>query len=803
MLRSLIRISLSIVLIVMSSPLSSHAASDRIPDESWPRSFSSEGSRVTIYEPHVDFWDGFNLKAHTAVAVKQARPEPVYGVITFTAQTLVDKSERIVRIETLQVTDSKFPSRNEQPPDFMPIVVRAARAKISDITLDSLEAAMSVSDDLKAVEPVPVMNPVPRIIFAQRPAALVYIDGEPRYAPFKDAGSNLSRVVNTRVFLVRDAAGKHYLSLYNGFMEAPALAGPWTVSVNPPANVKQAAKTARGLGQIDLLDGPVDPETNKPPSLAAVSPDIHIATQPTELVATDGEPNLAPLAGTDLLYVTNTSGNIFKYTRDNKTYLLLSGRWFRAASLSGPWEYVPHKKLPPDFANIPDESPKENVKASIPGTHQAREALIANRIPQTTNISRDSARFTALVFDGEPQLAAIDGTTLDYVVNCATPVIKVDYQTWYALENGVWFVAGSLDGPWELADSVPAEIYRIPASSPLHYVTYVRIYKATPEYVYVGYTPGYFGTVVSDDVVVYGTGYYYSPWIGTAWYGAPVTYGLGSSIAWTPWTGWGFSFGFGIGWGWGSGWYYPPAPWWGPYYAWGYYGRYGYAWGPGGWAHSSVNVYPRGRAAYAGRYPRSGFYPRAGGSRAGIYGNAYNSRSGSLAAGQRGSVQNVFRRGSSTASGRGAAASAAARSGQQDGGRVFATRDGGVYRSTQKGNWEPVNRSARGSAGDQATPRDFSREQRARQTGQQRYQSFQGIRPSAGSQPTRPGPGTNRAVGSPASDGGFSRGGGYSFGGGYQQGGGGGRGGGGFQQGSGGSSGGGGGGRGGGGGYRR
>ena len=127
---------------------------------------------------------------------------------------------------------------------------------------------MSVSDDLKAVEPVPVMNPVPLIIFAQRPAALVYIDGEPRYAPFKDAGSNLSRVVNTRVFLVRDAAGKHYLSLYNGFMEAPALAGPWTVSVNPPANVKQAAKTARGLGQIDLLDGPVDPETNKPPSLA-------------------------------------------------------------------------------------------------------------------------------------------------------------------------------------------------------------------------------------------------------------------------------------------------------------------------------------------------------------------------------------------------------------------------------------------------------------------------------------------------------------------------------------------------------
>ena len=80
MLRSLIKLSLSIVLIVMSSSLSSLAASDRISDEGWPRSFTSEGSLVTIYEPQIDFWDGFNLKSHTAVAVRQAKLEPVYGV---------------------------------------------------------------------------------------------------------------------------------------------------------------------------------------------------------------------------------------------------------------------------------------------------------------------------------------------------------------------------------------------------------------------------------------------------------------------------------------------------------------------------------------------------------------------------------------------------------------------------------------------------------------------------------------------------------------------------------------------------
>jgi len=58
-----------------------------------------------------------------------------------------------------------------------------------------------------------------------------------------------------------------------------------------------------------------------------------------------------------------------------------------------------------------------------------------------------------------------------------------------------------------VADSVPAEIYAIPPSSPLFYVTHVRAYGSTSDAIYYGYTPGYFGTAVSaDSVVVFGTG---------------------------------------------------------------------------------------------------------------------------------------------------------------------------------------------------------------------------------------------------------------------------------------------------------
>src|SRR5581483_12443256 len=166
---------------------------------------------------------------------------------------------------------------------------------------------------------------------------------------------------------------------------------------------------------------------------------------------------------------------------------------------------------------------------------------------------------------------------------------KIDDNTYYSVEAGVWFKAPTPQGPWGVADRVPEEIYTIPASSSLHYVTYAKVYGSTPEVVYVGYTPGYYGTVVSSSTmtVVYGTGWYYPPYIGpTVWYGNPYTYGVGAGFNWTDDTGWSFGFGYGYG-------YYPLYyPWWGPmaYYGCCWYPYYG--WGAWGGA-AATNVYGR------------------------------------------------------------------------------------------------------------------------------------------------------------------------------------------------------------------
>jgi hypothetical protein len=232
------------------------------------------------------------------------------------------------------------------------------------------------------------------------------------------------------------------------------------------------------------------------------------------------------------------SSHVLIDTTTQDHYVLLSGRWFRTRSMAnGPWEYVPNNKLPADFAKIPEGHPKGDVLASVSGTPQADEALIDNQIPQTAAVNRKTAT-TQVTYDGSPELRPIEGTSLQYIANTRTPVIVAGDGNYYTVDRGVWFVASSPSGPWTVADKIPVEIYSIPASSPLHYLTYVKIYDSTPEYVYVGYTPGYYGTVVNPDgVVVYGTGYYYPGWAEDYWYPWTPTYGYGGGFWWGAGTG--------------------------------------------------------------------------------------------------------------------------------------------------------------------------------------------------------------------------------------------------------------------------
>jgi hypothetical protein len=180
--------------------------------------------------------------------------------------------------------------------------------------------------------------------------------------------------------------------------------------------------------------------------------------------------------------------------------------------------------LPEEFKKIPEDSEMGSVLYAVPGTDVAREAVMDAQIPQTAVIGRKKASLT-VEYDGKPEFEKIEGTQMQWAANTATPVIRVK-NNFYAVDEAVWFVSNSAEGPWVIATSVPDEIYTIPPASPVYNVTFVRIYGVTDELVYVGYTPGYTNTYVYNTTIVYGTGYYWPGWYGRYYYPRYSTWGF-------------------------------------------------------------------------------------------------------------------------------------------------------------------------------------------------------------------------------------------------------------------------------------
>ena len=196
----------------------------------------------------------------------------------------------------------------------------------------------------------------PRLLFAEQSAILVLIDGDPVYHPVK--GTDLQRIINTKPFIVRDMAGIHYVKVSDGWMEAYALTGLWSVAGVPPPGAERALRRAVVAKTVDLLNGAASRTSGNRPKLDdATAPAIFISTVPAELIVTNGRPRFVTVEGTSLEYVENTTANVFKEPTDEELYVLTSGRWFRAWTTDGPWEELSRSELPSDILSIPDGSP--------------------------------------------------------------------------------------------------------------------------------------------------------------------------------------------------------------------------------------------------------------------------------------------------------------------------------------------------------------------------------------------------------------------------------------------------------------
>ena len=675
------------------------------PDGGWPRSYvSPSGGQIVLYEPQVASWhDQKLLTLHAAVAHSEKASETaLLGTVIAEATTRVSVEERLVDFSSFRITQANFRTASkEQVSAAVAAMTASIPAADRVIALDRVLAFL----DSSTIRPrnVTGLKADPPVVFSStRTAILVNIDGEPIWSPI--ANNDLRFAVNTNWDLFEHAqSASFYLRHEKTWLKATEATGPWSVVSTLPAS----------FNKLPADDNWKDVKATLPVQKVAAPaiPIVFVSTTPAELILLRGAPQYEPVPGTKLLWVRNTESDVFRHGTTGPLYYLVAGRWFSAPGFDGPWTFA-SLTLPEDFKQIPLEHERSRVLASVPGTVQAAEAVLLAQVPHTARVNKKELKPPDVDYQGEPAFEPIATTSVARASNTDKDIFKIG-SLYYMCFQGVWFMSQTPTGPWEVTSSVPQAIYEIPVSSPAHHVTYVTIEDDDDEWVTVAAAAAYTGVMVGWGCAVWGTGYYYPPYV---WYGGgypayfPFYPTYGYSAWYNPWTG---AYGRGVA----------------------AYGPYGGA-GIGARYNPRTGTYARGAAAY-GPYgargaaqaynPRTGTYAatRQG---AGVYGSwgstavqrgdqwaatsrVTNNRTGTTTRATRGSEGGgaVTRRGPS---GSGFV-------GQTGSGDIYAGRDGNVYRK-QGDSWQQYDNGSWG--GVESTPAQ-RREQTATRTPDRTSQS--------------------------------------------------------------------------------
>jgi hypothetical protein len=483
-------------------------------DPGWPRKNVQPAGTVISYQPQVDDWKDFTtITWRQAFQLTPAGGKQVVGAAKLRATTSVDNDKHMVTLYGIQILDTYFPDLGETTSAKMDQLLRTFVPPVFNI---SLERVVAYVPKPQSVSTVNLKNDPPFIFVSYSPAILLALDGEPVLAAIPD--TKLKFVVNTQWPLFFDTKqSQYYLLVGQRWFTAGDLHGPWSVTTALPKDMSKVAKDSQFQQLAKVIPPPANP--------SGPTPKIFYSTVPAEVILFDGKPVYANIPQTQLVYATNTDSPVFVYTPTNEYYYLAAGRWFKSKNLEGQWSFA-SMELPADFAKIPRSSPASAVLSSVPGTEEAKDAVLIAQIPTVMEIDPVSAAAQAKVsYSGDPQFAPIQGTSMQYATNTPDKVIQLG-STYYLCLQGVWFTSVSPQGPWTTASSVPQVIYTIPPSSPVYNVTYVTQVTTTSGSVQSSYTAGYLGAFVMGAavgaIVCSGTGYYYPPYVYYPPYGYPV-----------------------------------------------------------------------------------------------------------------------------------------------------------------------------------------------------------------------------------------------------------------------------------------
>jgi len=644
-------------------------APENFGDQGWPRIHQKGDMRVVVNQPQLDSWKDYKeIKARAAIAVTPAAgAKTEYGIMTLDAKSYVYQGSRQVQISE-PIFTFRFPDADAAAAQKLEQIVRGAMPDKTSVWV-SLDRMLAYLDGHQAAQPEAKVSLDPPLIFySDTPAILVIFMGKPKFQMIK--GTSLMAASNTNWDIFLDSASSQYYLLDGeSWMTAPdPIKGPWTAAKSAPAEIAKLPDDENWKPVRAAYPG-------KP---AEVTPAVFATTTPAELIVTDGPPEYSPIAGTKLMEVTNSNSTLIHFPPEGNHYYLVAGRWFRALELGATWKPAT-TDLPSEFLKIPAEGPLAAVRAAVSGTIEASDAVLLASAPEMAEIKKSAT--IEVAYDGDPAFAPIDQSKMSYATNTAEQVIQIGNQ-YYCCHQGVWFISNSPNGPWTACVAVPPEIYTIPATHPMHNVTYVYIYDTDDDDITVGYTAGYLGEYVYNGVLMFGAGVIAGAIIADEW-------DDDDHYHYYPHY---YSYGCDAHYDYGYGGYYRGATVYGPYGGAGrgsYYNPSSGTWARGGYRYGPNNAVWAGEAYN----PRTDTYvARAGGSgNYGSWGRTYVqhddewARAGhkSTDQGSAGWIQTSNDAGAirvDTDRREGTVA-------KDDDGNLYVGNDGNVYRKDDDGNW--------------------------------------------------------------------------------------------------------------------
>src|SRR5438094_1254515 len=377
------------------SPLAIAAAksttgSDQSADPGWPRERYQNGTRLIIYQPQVDDWKDFQqLTWRMAISLTPKSGKEVVGVVEMKGHTDVDNVAKVVVITNPEITGTYFPSLDQATAEKMEQSFKTFIPPTLSISLHRLIASLPMQ---QAPAGAQLNNDPPKIFVGYRPSILLSVDGNPVLSEVPN--TNLKFVLNTQWPLFFDNGNStYYRAVGQQGLTANSLEGQWSATKKLPPDMSKVAQEK----QWSALKKVIPP----PAKSGGVTPAVFYSDKPAEVILFDGQPVYAQIPDTQLTYATNTDSVVFVYTPTQQFYYLTAGRWFSASDLQGPWTYAT-PDLPADFAKIPPSSPASAILASVPGTEEAKDAVLLAQVPTTMTIKPAEAQAKVKVdYSGE------------------------------------------------------------------------------------------------------------------------------------------------------------------------------------------------------------------------------------------------------------------------------------------------------------------------------------------------------------------------------------------------------------------